>query len=155
MKKAIFIISALVVASLLGGLALSCSPFDSPYYTEDEVCSAMLASLPSRGGGLRDTASVEYQGDHVWLFEATGVETYSRYIPPEYASLDDTASYEEVLEALRNPKVSKPGHYEWVYEDIKVGALFYERTGIVDWFRWQWPIHFKQAPYNPPDWTGK
>ena len=130
MKKTIFIISALVVASLLGGLALSCSPFDSPYYTEDEVCSAMLASLPS--GVLRNTTSVEYQGDHVWRFKVTGVTGYSRYIPPEYAPSrkpDDPASYEEWLEAFRNPDLVTPGHYEWVYEDVEVEALFYERTG--------------------------
>ena len=116
MKKAIFIISALVVASLLGGLALSCSPFDQPYYTEDEICSAI---------GLSQ-ASAEYQGDHVWRFKATRYECREVWVPnPEYAppELDDSASYEEILEYLRNPYLPERGHYEWVWDDIKVEAL--------------------------------
>lgn len=137
MKKAIFIISALTVASLLGGLALSCSPFDSPYYTEDEVCAA-ICTLSQRGL-LKSTASAEYQGDHVWRFKATRVEHHEVWVPnPEYVppKFDDTASLEEILEALRNPDFPERGHSEWVRQEVKVEALFYERTGVVEWVTW-------------------
>ncbi len=122
MKKAIFIISALVVASLLGGLALSCSLFDSPYYTEDEVCSA-ICNLSQRGL-LRNTASAEYQGDHIWRFKATRVESHQEFVPnPEYPT-----SSEEILEAWQEGEDwPERGYYEWVRQDIKVEALFYER----------------------------
>jgi len=109
--KATIIISVLAVVSLLSGLGLSCSPFDSPYFTEDEVCSLLLTSLPRAERGTL-IASAEYQGDHIWRFEA-------------YAQA----------------------------QGIRVVALFYERTGVVDWVRWDWPVLQQPTTPSGDDWT--